>query len=146
MSAEPLGEFIDTNVLVYAFDASAGDKQVTARALLKRMVDAETGCLSVQILQEFFVVVRSSKIPQPLSIDEAADRVWEFAMTWQVFEPTAMDVLAAIELSKQAQLKFWDAMILHAAAESGCGVLWTEDLNDGQIVRGVQIRNPFAAR
>jgi predicted nucleic acid-binding protein len=60
-----------------------------------------------------------------------------------VFAPTADDVLAAISLSKNAQLSFWDAMIVHSAAESECGLLWTEDLNHGQIVQGVEIRNPF---
>jgi len=46
-------------------------------------------------------------------------------------------------LGKQAQLSFWDAMVAHAASELGCDVLWTEDLNHGQVIRNVQIRNPF---
>ncbi len=53
------------------------------------------------------------------------------------------DVLAAIALVKRSKLSFWDAMIIHAAAESGCAVCWTEDMNDGQRLQGVQIRNPF---
>ena len=93
-------------------------------------------------MQEFFVTV-TRKVARPLSIDEAADRVREFA-TWRVFAPNASDVLAAIALHKQAQINFWDAMIVQAAAELGCDVLWTEDLNDRQVVRGVRIRNPFA--
>ena len=141
MSAEPAREFVDANVLVYAFDASAGAKQVVAERLLERLWDGGTGCLSVQVLQEFFVTV-TRKVVQPLSIDEAADRVREFA-AWKIFAPTADDVLAAIALQKQAQLNFWDAMVVEAAAQSGCDVLWTEDLNDGQLMRGVRIRNPF---
>ncbi len=141
MSAEPAGEFVDANVLVYAFDASAGAKQIVAERLLERLWDGETGCLSVQVLQEFFVTV-TRKVAEPLSIDEAADRVREFA-AWKIFAPTAADVLAAITLLKQAQLSFWDAMVIEAAAQSGCDVLWTEDLNDGQLLRGVRIRNPF---
>ena len=54
------------------------------------------------------------------------------------------DVLHAIALHKQTRLNFWDAMIVHAAAEPGCDVLWTEDLSDGQLIRGVRIRSPFA--
>ena len=57
--------------------------------------------------------------------------------------PTAEDVLAAIRLHAQARIGFWDAMIVLAAAESGCDVLWTEDLTDGQRLRDVQVRNPF---
>jgi predicted nucleic acid-binding protein len=140
MSAE-LGEFVDANVLVYAFDASAAAKQAAAERLLSRLWDTGTGCLSIQVLQEFFVTV-TRKVAQPLSIDEAADRIREFA-TWKIFAPTAKDMLAAIALQKQAVLNFWDAMVVEAAAESGCDVLWTEDLNDGQLLRGVRIRNPF---
>ena len=143
MSAEPAREFVDANVLVYAFDASAGQKKVVAEQLLARFWESGVGCLSVQVLQEFFVIV-TRKVAHPLSVDEAADRVREFA-TWKVFAPTANDVLGAIALQKQSKLNFWDAMVLQAAAESGCDVLWTEDLNDGQVIRGVHIRDPFAA-
>ena len=143
MSAEPAREFLDANVLVYAFDASAGRKKTAAEHLLARCWETGVGCLSVQVLQEFFVTV-TRKVAHPLSLDEAADRVREFA-TWKVFAPTANDVLGAIALQKQAKLNFLDAMVLQAAAESGCDVLWTEDLNDGQAIRGVRIRDPFAA-
>lgn len=141
MNAEPAREFVDANVLVYAFDASAGVKQQLAERLLERLWNGETGCLSVQVLQEFFVTV-TRKVARPLSIDEAADRIREFA-AWKIFAPTADDVLAAIALHKQAQVSFWDAMVVEAAAQSGCDVLWSEDMNDGQVLRGVRIRNPF---
>lgn len=143
MSAEPAREFVDANVLVYAFDASAESKKAASTQLLERLWDTRTGCLSVQVLQEFFVTV-TSKVARPLPVDEAAERIREFA-AWNVFAPTAADVLTAIALQKQARLSFWDAMIVQAAAESGCGVLWTEDLRDGQVIRGVRVRNPFAA-
>ena len=77
-------------------------------------------------------------------MNEAAERIREFA-TWTIFAPAVDDVLAAIALQKQAVLNFWDAMVVEAAAELGCEVLWTEDLNDGQLLRGVRIRNPFTA-
>ena len=141
MSAELAREFVDSNILVYAFDPSAEAKHAAARRLLEELWERETGCLSVQILQEFFVTV-TRKVPRPLSIDAAADRIRELRV-WKVFAPTADDVLVAIALQKKARLSFWDAMVIHAAAESGCDVLWTEDLNDGQILQGVRIRNPF---
>jgi predicted nucleic acid-binding protein len=144
MNGDPSREFVDTNVLVYAFDSSAGLKQTAAGTLLERLWQGGTGCLSVQVLQEFFVTV-TRRVARPLSVDEAADRIREFA-AWRVFSPTVDDVVAAIELQKQARLSFWDAMVVRAAAESGCDTLWTEDMNDGQTIRGVHIRNPFAAR
>src|SRR5688500_16684424 len=98
MSAESAREFVDANVLVYAFDASAGDKKATAEQLLARLWEAGTGCLSVQVLQEFFVTV-TRKVAEPLSVDEASDRVREFG-AWKVFAPSADDVLRAIALHK----------------------------------------------
>lgn len=143
MSADTSREFVDANVLVYAFDASAGSKHVVARRLLERLWETGIGCLSVQVLQEFFVAV-TRKVAKPLAMDDAADRIREFAM-WKVFAPTADDVRGAIEIQKLARIGFWDAMVVRAAAESGCDVLWTEDLNDGQLLRGVRVRDPFKA-
>ena len=141
MHAEPQREFVDANVIVYAFDSSAGQKQETARALLERLWESSAGCVSIQVLQEFFVTI-SRKVAKPLPVDEATARIREFA-TWRVFAPNADDVLAAIGIHRQAKIGFWDAMIVLAAGESGCDVLWTEDLTDGQTLRGVRIRNPF---
>lgn len=62
---------------------------------------------------------------------------------WRAFSPTSDDVLDAIEFQAHAKIGFRNAMIALAAAESGCDVLWNEDLSDGQVVRGVGIRNPF---
>ena len=142
MSADAPREFVDANILVYAFDASAGGKKAQAEALLARLWASQSGCLSVQVLQEFFVVV-TQKVPRPLSAATAAERIREFA-SWLVFSPTAADVLDAIALHQEAKLSFWNAMIVHAAIESGCETLWSEDLADGRVIRGVRIRNPFA--
>ena len=144
MNAEPPREFVDANVLVYAFDSSAGRKQQTAQALLERLWESNTGCVSVQVLQEFFVTV-TKKVAKPVPVEDATARIREFA-SWRVFAPTSEDVLGAIAVHTQAKIAFWDAMIVLAAAESGCDVLWTEDLADGQTLRGVRIRNPFGGR
>jgi predicted nucleic acid-binding protein len=141
MSADGPPEFVDANVLVYAFDASAGDKKVRAEALLARLWESGAGCLSVQVLQEFFVIV-TRKVPRPLSPETAGERVRELS-AWLVFSPTSADVVGAIALQQEAKLSFWDAMIVHCAGEAGCEILWSEDLGHGQTIGGVQIRNPF---
>ena len=135
-------QFVDANVLVYAFDKSAKAKQVIASQLLEGLWASGVGCASVQVLQEFFVVV-TRRVPEPLSIDTASERVREL-IAWNIFTPGPNDVLSAIAIHKNARINFWDAMIVHAAAEMGCEVLWTEDLADRQTVGGVAIRNPFA--
>lgn len=134
-------EFVDTNVFLYAYDPSAGDKHAAARELVGRLGSSREGVLSVQVLQEFYVNV-TRKIAVPLSPPEAIDRLRVLA-AWPTFSPTAQDVVAAAELALHAQVSFWDAMVVQGAAASGCKILWSEDLNSGQVISGVMIRNPF---
>ena len=142
MAESPAREFVDTNILVYADDRSAGRKREQASRLLDRLWTSRTGCLSVQVLQEYFVTV-TRKVPLPMSADFAEERVRDLSQ-WTIFAPGASDVVAAISLSRRHTLSFWDAMILESAAQLGCDVLWSEDLQDGLHLRGVHIRNPFA--
>jgi predicted nucleic acid-binding protein len=141
MSDEGRREFVDTNVLVYAHDRSAGAKQAQAASLLERLWGSGLGCLSVQVLQEFFVAV-TRKVPHPVE-SAAAESLVRDLTNWAVFTPDADDVLAAIALHRRAQIAFWDAMVLHSAAAMTCDIVWSEDLNAGQAFEGVTVRNPF---
>lgn len=135
-------EFVDTNVLLYAYDVTAGDRHHRARTLVGRLGRLRTGALSVQVLQEFYVnAVR--KIAVPLSPAAARERLEVLAL-WPAHSPAAHDVLAAVDISVQERISFWDGMIIRSASALGCEILWTEDLNDGQNINGVQVRNPFA--
>lgn len=133
--------FVDTNVLIYAHDSTAADKHERARALMEDLWGSRTGYLSVQVLQEFFVNV-TRKIPKPLSASQAKEVVADLTR-WHVHVPGADDVLGAIGVHLQASISFWDAMVVRSAAEMGCDVLYSEDLNDGQRYAGVLVRNPF---
>jgi predicted nucleic acid-binding protein len=136
-------QFVDTNVFVYAFDVTAGDKHSRARALVEELWDTREGCLSVQVLQEFFVTT-TRKIPKPLDAAAAA-RIVDDLAHWHVHAPAAGDVLAAIDIHQRTRASFWDAMVLRSAKELGCQTLHSEDLNAGQAHDGIQIRNPFAS-
>jgi len=133
--------FVDTNVLVYAHDVTAGDKHGRARALLEELWDTREGCLSVQVLQEFFVTT-ARKIPKPLEAPTAGQIINDLAL-WHVHAPAARDVLAAIDIHQQSGASFWDAMIIRSAQELGCQTLYSEDLNPGQTYAGVRVSNPF---
>lgn len=135
-------EFVDTNVLLYAYDPAAGARHKAAVALLDRLWDEQAGALSVQVLQEFFVNV-TRKVAVPLPPEQATARLRSLAR-WRVHSPLADDVIAAATWSARHQLSFWDAMVVRSAAELRCATLWSEDLNDGQAIEGVQVRNPFA--
>ncbi len=141
MSAETSRQFVDTNVLVYAHDASAGVKHARAKQLLAELWTNGNGCLSVQVLQEFYVTI-TRKVSQPLDPETARQRVEDLGY-WLVHSPTAEDVVDASRLHQGARLAFWDAMVLTSASKLSCHVLWSEDLNPGQVVAGVQIQNPF---
>jgi predicted nucleic acid-binding protein len=136
--------FVDTNVLVYAHDDSAGGKRDQARALIEQLWAARDGCLSVQVLQEFFVTV-TRKIAKPLSAEAAKEIVADYSR-WYVHVPAADDVLAAISIHQGTGISFWDAMIVRSAAEIGCEVLYSEDLNADQEYSGVRAENPFRPR
>ena len=132
-------EFIDTNVLLYAFDTSDSGKHATARALLERLWASQTGCLSVQVMQEFFVNA-TRKLGLPVA---EARAVLEDYRVWIVHAPSSSDVIAATALMDAVNLSFWDAMMVTSAHELGCHTVWTEDLKAGQVSAGAQIRNPF---
>jgi predicted nucleic acid-binding protein len=134
--------FVDTNVLVYAHDTSAGTKRDTALTLVEGLWESGHGCLSMQVLQELFVNL-TRKLPRPLGTDAARDSVEDFAR-WAVHVPDAEDVFAAIDLHERHRISFWDAMIVRSASELGCERLLSEDLNAGQRYDGVLVVNPFA--
>jgi predicted nucleic acid-binding protein len=133
-------EFIDTNVLLYAFDTSDPSKHAVAKTLLGRLWASQTGCLSVQVMQEFFVNA-TRKLGLPIT---QARAVLEDYRVWIVHAPNSSDVIAATALMDTVSLSFWDAMMVMSASELGCRTIWTEDLNAGQVIAGAQIRNPFA--
>ena len=132
--------FLDTNVLVYVFDDDAGPKQERAQSIL---ADAASGghVVSTQVLQEFFVVA-TRKLERPLKHEDAADAVAALARL-PVANLDAASVLAAIDRVGRHALSLWDALIVQAAVESGCTRLLTEDLQDGQVIDGVRVEDPF---
>ncbi len=135
------GEFVDTNVLVYAHDSSAGEKRDVAVDLVLRLARDGTGLLSLQVLMEFFVAV-TRKIPRPLSTSLGAEITGDFGH-WRTFLPGVPDVLEGIRIAAKHKISFWDAMIVRAAAAMEASVIWSEDLNHGQRYEGVMMRNPF---
>ncbi len=141
MSDKPILEFVDTNILVYAHDQSAGEKHHTARTLIQKLWDTGNGCLSIQVLQEFYVTV-TRKVARPQSIEEASEIVRDLSY-WRVHAPMAEDVLGAVDIQRRYQISFWDAMVIHSAISLGCAVVWSEDLADGQVYDNIQIKNPF---
>ena len=133
--------FLDTNVLVYAYDTDAGAKHERARTLLIDLWESESGVVSTQVLQEFYVTV-TRKLPKPLAKGKAREVVATYE-SWPVHRPGIEDIVAASELEERHRLAFWDALILVSAKRSGADRLLSEDLQSGGRLAGVAITNPF---
>ncbi len=132
-------EFVDTNVIIYALDRTAGPKRDVAFRLLERLWSERSGCVSLQVLQEFYVTATNRLA---MSSTEAVRQV-ERLGKWTVHRPRLEDVISAIELHRRKRVSFWDALIVRSAIQLGCSILWTEYLSDGQEWESVTVRNPF---
>ena len=142
ISASPEIElFIDTNILVYAYDRSAGQKHILAVKIMEQCWEQGNGRLSLQVLQEFYVSV-TRKIAKPLDPQTARQIVADMAH-WRLHAPESSNLLQAIDFQQEFRLSFWNAMILQSAVHLGCEQLLTEDLSHGQKYGEVQVINPF---
>jgi len=141
MKDERVMEFVDSNVLIYAYDPTAKSKHERAKALIAQLWESRCGCLSIQVLQEFYVTI-TRKVAKPLASETAAAIVSDIA-AWRVHVPVVEDVNQAISLHQRYGISFWDAMIVRSAARLGCSTLWSEDLGSGQVYAGVRVLNPF---
>ena len=131
--------FLDTNILLYAYDLDAPEKRAIALNLVERAWN-QLGltAVSVQVLQEFHVnFVRQGHDPS-----DAATLILDFSL-WPVVDNSLSLFRRGISLQQRWQLSLWDAMILAAAQTSGAKELYTEDLNHGQVYGSVRVLNPF---
>lgn len=133
--------FVDTNVLIYAYDVDALTKHEIAKERLRDLWKGRTGSLSAQVLHEFYVNV-TRKIRSPLPKPDARAVVNSY-LVWCV-ETTSADISIACQIEDEARISFWDAMIVAAALKAGAERILSEDLNAGQNISGIQIQNPFA--
>jgi predicted nucleic acid-binding protein len=136
--------FVDTNILVYAHDTSAGAKHDVARSLVERLWHERTGAVSTQVLQELYVSLRR-KAGRPLSRKEAHAVVTDY-LRWEVVVNNGQSILDAIAIEGRYGISFWDALVVQASRACGAETLYTEDLNDGQVYESVRVVSPFAAK
>ena len=131
--------FVDTNVLVYADDRSAGDKRDRARELIRSALRDGRAWLSTQVLAEYFAVAT-----RKLGLSSAAARRRvEIYAALTVLRPSVDDLLAAIDFHRLHELSIWDALIVRSARSFGCRVLYSEDLQHGRSFDGVVVVDPF---
>jgi len=131
--------FLDTNILVYTDSVDAPAKKRRALELLAEQRLARTGVVSLQVLQEYFVAA-TRKLA--VKADVARRKVELFA-NYHLVVLDVDDVLAAIDLHRLHHISFWDALVVRAAKEGGCSILYSEDFQAGRSIDGIRIVNPF---
>ena len=133
--------FVDTNVLVYAYDRGAGSRHDRAQSLLEKLWKEGNGIVSTQVLQEFYVNVRR-KAKRPVSIEQARSLISDY-LSWDPIVNDGATMLEAIDVEQRYQLSFRDSLIVVAAQKGGASVLFSEDFNHGQKFGSVMVQNPF---
>jgi predicted nucleic acid-binding protein len=133
-------EFLDSNILVYAHSRDSVKKRPVARDLIGRTLRDLTIALSTQVLAEFYAVA-----VRKLSMSgEQAETVLTDFSTVPLHQPAYADLIRASQLHRRYKIPWWDALMVNSALQLGCGILWTEDLQGGQRIGGLTVRNPFA--
>jgi len=133
--------FVDTNILVYAQDQTAGTKHEIALNLTERLWNSNLGVLSTQVLQEFCVIV-TRKIARPMSFAQLRHILDDY-LSWEVVINAPAATLGALQLQERYQISFWDALLIHAAKTAEVEILYSEDLSHGQRYGSVRVVNPF---
>lgn len=134
--------FIDTNIFIYAHDRTNMRKSEIARVLLTDLITSRQGTISMQVVQEFCnVVLRKSNTP--LKLADVQSIVRELMTPMLYHKPDADFYLRTLELFEKYQLSFYDALIVQAAIDLDCTVIYTEDLQHGMKYGVVKVMNPF---
>ena len=131
--------FFDTNILVYSVDKFNKQKQKKARLLLKEAANENAVVISTQVLQEFYVTAVKKLNANPLVVKEIINSFEKF----DIIAVTVEMIKDAVDIRLLNKISFWDAIIVVSAEAAKCSALLTEDLNSGQIIKGVKVVNPF---
>jgi predicted nucleic acid-binding protein len=134
--------FLDTNIIVYSFDSSAPRKQTIARELIRTALSRQAGCLSYQVIQEFLNVA-TRKFATPLSSQDCQRFLRDIlAPLCEVF-PTIELYYHSLQTADRWRYAFYDSLIVTAALQASCTVLYSEDLQHGQVIPPLTVVNPF---
>ena len=131
--------FIDTNILMYMQSGMNMEKTKISRRLFEKLSSDHLIVLSTQVLEEFYVALTRKLKHDPITIKNLLLLFDDF----EIVTINSLIIFDAIDLSVTHQLSFWDSLIICSALSSQCKVIYSEDLNHGQLIRGVEIINPF---
>jgi predicted nucleic acid-binding protein len=134
--------FLDTNIFVYSFDQSAPAKARRAAQLIRDALTTQKGIVSFQVVQEFFSVALK-RFSQPMQAADAGQYLNAVFRPLLAVHSSQALYAEALFLHAQSGLSWFDSLIVSAAIQARCAVLFSEDLQHGQRFGGLQVRNPF---
>jgi predicted nucleic acid-binding protein len=132
---------LDSNILVYAVNGSAGEKHEAAHRIV--VAAARFDCvLALQAVSEFYWVVTRKRLVRPAL---AAERANDLLTAFRCISASESAIRAALPHAAAERLAYWDALLITTAAEAGCDLVLTEDMHDGLLLNGVHIHHPFGS-
>ena len=135
-----MAHFLDTNNLLYSISRNPAESLKRDRAVA--LLDDDSGSLSIQVLQEFYVQATRSSRADAVPHDLAAGLL-EAWSRFRIQDMTIPVLNSALRIRKVYGFSFWDSAIVAAALALGCDRVYTEDLAHGQVVDGLAIIDPF---
>lgn len=134
---------LDSNIIVYAFDARDVLKRRRAIEVVNRLAKLNVAAVSPQILGETYVsLTHRSRVA--MGLEEAERAIWRLVSLFEVFDLSIESVREAIRISRLVRLQYWDALLISTARLNGLSFLLSEDMQDGQTIEGVRIVNPLS--
>lgn len=136
--------FIDTNVFIYSLERLDEHKADIADRLIETGIATGNACISFQVVQECLnTAIRKADIP--LTTDEMKKYLNSVMTPLYRVQPSGKLYLAALDIQRRYSLSFYDSLIIVAALEVNCKILFSEDMQHGQTIEGLTIENPFIA-
>jgi len=134
--------FLDTNIIVYSFSKKDTSKRKKAINLLDDALETNMGCISFQVVQEF-INVALRKFAIPISHKDCLEFLHYALDPLCVLHSSTQIYFKAIDIADGWRYSFYDSMIIAAALQLECDVLYSEDLQHGQKIQDLKIINPF---
>ncbi len=134
--------FLDTNIFVYLFDESQPEKKSRAMALVSDALESGDGIISWQVIQEF-LNVSTRKFSVPLKPGDAKEYLLKLMNPLCQVLPSSDLFQSALDINQQTNYSFYDSLIIASALQAGCKVLFSEDMQSGQVIEDLEIINPF---
>jgi predicted nucleic acid-binding protein len=134
--------FLDTNIFAYSFDTDSQSKSKQAQELIFQGIETHKGVISYQVIQEFFNVA-FRKFSHPMPFTDAEQYLQTIFQSFLIVQPSTILFSQALRLKENHLLSWYDSLLVSAAIESQCTILFSEDFNHEQKFGKLQIRNPF---